>query len=108
MEELNFRSWRYILQNQGDMVSFDVRNTHVACEWLSGNDNGRCFLKSQHSEECLRALNISHDDCQMIKSFSMLHLCQVHEVLFRRPSSSHALLGQFLFRILVLREARKA
>src|SRR5262249_24820553 len=67
MEKLNYRSWRYILQNQGDMVGSDIRNTHVACEWLSGNDNGRRFLKSQHSEECLRALDISHDDRQMIK-----------------------------------------
>src|SRR6516162_7138135 len=49
MKELNLRSWRYILQNQGDMVGFDIRNTHVACERLPRNDNGGYFLKSQHS-----------------------------------------------------------
>src|SRR6516225_6768614 len=67
VQELNLRSWRYILQDQGNMISFNFLNTHIACKRLSSDDNGLRFLKSQDAKECLRAFEISHDDRKMIK-----------------------------------------
>jgi hypothetical protein len=37
-QELDFRSWRDVLQNQRDVFGFDVRNTHVARECFSDDD----------------------------------------------------------------------
>src|SRR5215469_14815412 len=67
VQELNLRSWRYILQDQGNMIRFNFLNTHIACKRLSSNDNGFRFRKSQNTKERLRAFEISHDDRKMIK-----------------------------------------
>src|SRR5215469_18706954 len=58
MQELDLRSRRCILQDQGDMIGLDIRNTHVTCEWLAADDDGFCFLESEYAEERLCAFDV--------------------------------------------------
>src|SRR5262249_5812293 len=93
VQELNLRSWRYILQDQGNMISFNFLNTHIACKRLSSDDNGLRFLKSQDAKECLRAFEISHDDRKMIKmpqhGVSLLNFIK-KSTLWQKRTSAYA------------------
>jgi hypothetical protein len=68
-QELDFRSWRRVLQHERDVIGLDAWNTHVTSKWLSGNHNGHGFFEAQESKKHFGALNIAHDDRAMVEMF---------------------------------------
>jgi len=70
-QELDFRSWRRVLQYERDVIGLDTWNTHVTGKRLSGNHNGHGFFEPQESKEFLGAVNIPHDDRAVVEMFTM-------------------------------------
>src|SRR5262249_28107700 len=77
-QELDFRSWRRVLQYERDVIGLDTWNTHVTGKRLSSNHNGHGFFDTQESEEFLGAVNIAHDERAVVEMFyhaSTLRAC---------------------------------
>jgi hypothetical protein len=68
-QELDFRSWRRVLQYERDVIGLDAWNAHVTGKWLSGNHNGNGFLEPQESKKHLGAINVPHDDRAVVEMF---------------------------------------
>ena len=68
-QELDFRSWRRVLQYERDVIGLDTWNTHVTGKWLSSNHNGNGFFEPQESKKHLGAVNIPHDDRAVVEMF---------------------------------------
>src|SRR6266516_4081282 len=66
-QELDLRSRRCVLQDERNMFGFNIRNAHVAGKWFSGDDDGYSLLEPQDFEERLRAVDILHDDREMVE-----------------------------------------
>src|SRR5215471_16183258 len=68
-QELDFRSWGRVLQDQRDVIGLDTWNTHVTGKWLPSNHNGHRFFEPQESKKPLGAVNIPHDDRAVVEMF---------------------------------------
>jgi hypothetical protein len=66
-QELDFRSWRRVLQYERDVIGLDAWNAHVTGKWLSSNHNGNGFLEPQESKKHLGAVNVPHDDRAVVE-----------------------------------------
>src|SRR6516165_12756799 len=64
---LDFGPRRGVLQHQRDMLRLDTGNAHVARERLPGDDDGDRFLEPQDREERLGAIDVAHNDGQMVE-----------------------------------------
>jgi len=53
------------------MLGFDARNAHVAGKRLSGDHHRYRLREPQGREECLRLIDVAHDDCQWLKCFTI-------------------------------------
>ena len=75
-QELDFRSWRRVLQNECDVIGLHARNAHVTGKWLPSNHNGNGFFEPQESKKHLGAVNIPHDDRAVVEMFyHAVHPC---------------------------------
>ena len=68
-QELDFRSWRRVLQYERDVIGLDAWNAHVTGKWLSSNHNRNGFFEPQESKKHLGAVNVPHDDRAVVEIF---------------------------------------
>jgi hypothetical protein len=67
-QELDFRSWGRVLQDQRDVIGLDTWNPHVTGKWLSSNHDGHGFFEPQEPKKPLGAVNIPHDDRAVVEN----------------------------------------
>src|SRR5262249_41182780 len=68
-QELDFRSWGRVLEDQRDGIGLDTWNAHVTGKWLPSNHDGHGFFEAQESKKPLSAVNIPHDDRAVVEMF---------------------------------------